>query len=92
MLRVLNTGSGPADNRRLHASFRTSGWSAVRLDADPRVRPDLVGSIVDLGRLVPDASFDAVWSSHCIEHLHGHEVLPALRECGRVLRARTASP
>jgi len=28
-----------------------------------------------------------VWSSHSLEHLHTHEVVPALREFRRVLRA-----
>ncbi len=29
---------------------------------------------------------DAVWSSHTIEHLHAHEVIPAFREMRRVLK------
>lgn len=36
--------------------------------------------------LFPDASFDAAWSSHSIEHLYAHEVVPALREIRRILR------
>jgi len=35
---------------------------------------------------VGDASVDAVWSSHSLEHLHRHQVVPALRECFRVLK------
>ncbi len=84
--RVLNTGSGPKDNQRLHAGFAPNRWSSVRLDIDPRVQPDLVGTIQDMRSIVPDASFDAIWSSHSIEHLHSHDVLPALREFRRVLR------
>jgi predicted SAM-dependent methyltransferase len=85
MKRVLNTGSGPVDNR-LHPCFRADQWQSIRLDIDPRVKPDLVGTIQDMRGIVPDACFDAVWSSHALEHLHGHEVVPALLEFRRVLR------
>ena len=69
----------------MHPAFDPSAWTEVRIDIDPRTTPDLVGSIVDMGGIVEDASFDAVWCSHCIEHLHDHEVLPALREFRRIL-------
>jgi predicted SAM-dependent methyltransferase len=81
---VINVGCGPKPSR-LHSMFH-SGWQEVRLDVDPGVEPDLVGSISDMRGLVPDASFDAVWSSHNIEHLYAHEVGPALCEFRRILR------
>ena len=83
---VLNTGSGPVENKRLHSSFSLAGWDEVRLDIDASVRPDLVGSIENLQGIVADASFDAVWSSHSLEHLYPHQVLPALREVRRILK------
>lgn len=85
--RVLNTGSGPADNQRLHAAFEPGTWEAVRLDIDVAVGPDLIGQIQDMRSIVPDDSFDAVWSSHSLEHLHSHDVLPAMREFRRILRS-----
>lgn len=84
--RVLNTGSGPFNPMKLHPAFRTGGWTEVRLDIDARVSPDLIGSVSDMHALVPDAAFDAIWSSHNVEHLHTHQVLPAFRELNRVLR------
>jgi SAM-dependent methyltransferase len=84
--RVLNAGSGPAGNKSLHAAFDQSLWTEVRIDIDPRNKPDFVGSVCDMRTVIKDASFDAVWSSHCVEHLHDHEVLPALREFRRILR------
>jgi SAM-dependent methyltransferase len=84
--RVLNTGSGPSDREKLHPAFRTSGWSEVRLDIDTRVAPDLVGSVTDMRAFAPDASFDAIWSSHNVEHLHTHEVLTTFHEFTRVLK------
>jgi SAM-dependent methyltransferase len=82
--RVLNAGAGHRSNARLHAMF--AGWSVVRLDIDRAVEPDVLGSITDLRGKIPDASFDAVWSSHNIEHLHTHEVPTALAEFKRILK------
>jgi len=82
--RILNAGSGPAAGAT-HPGFDRSIWKEVRIDIDPRNGPDVVGSISDMRAVVEDESFDAVWSSHCIEHLHDHEVLPALREFRRIL-------
>jgi predicted SAM-dependent methyltransferase len=82
--RVLNAGSG-LERGGLHPGFHPSAWKEVRIDIDPGAVPDLVGSISDMRGVVEDGSFDAVWCSHCIEHLHDHEVLPALREFGRIL-------
>ena len=65
--------------------FAGSGWRELRLDIDPSVSPDLVGSLTDLGA-VDDASIDAVFSSHNLEHLYAHEVPQALGEFRRVLR------
>ncbi len=82
---VLNVGSGPAHPAKLHPAFRSNRWREVRLDIEPKVQPDILSSIVDMRASVPDASFDAVWSSHNLEHLHAHEVPLALAEFARVL-------
>ena len=82
--RRLNAGSGPVPGP-VHPGFDRSIWKEVRIDIDPRNAPDLVGSISNMRGIVEDDSFDAVWCSHCIEHLHDHEVLPALREFRRIL-------
>ncbi|WP_294537107.1 methyltransferase domain-containing protein [uncultured Rhodoblastus sp.] len=84
--RLLNAGSGPAHFGRPPAAFATAEWTEVRLDLDPRAQPDIIGSFADMRGLVEDAQFDALYSSHAIEHLHAHEVIPALREFRRVLR------
>jgi SAM-dependent methyltransferase len=82
--RLLNAGSGPAAGS-MHPAFDPSVWTEVRIDIDPRTAPDLVGTISDMHGIVEDGSFDAIWCSHCIEHLHDHEVLQALREFRRIL-------
>ncbi|WP_244488086.1 methyltransferase domain-containing protein [Aureimonas sp. Leaf454] len=83
---VLNIGSGPARPEKLHAAFRGLPWREVRLDIDPAVLPDIVGSMTDMGSAVPDASIDAIWSSHNVEHLAAHEVPVAFAEFRRVLK------
>lgn len=59
------------------------GYEEVRLDIDPDVQPHIVASITDLGDIGP---FDALYTSHCLEHLYPHEVLGALQGFKRVLK------
>jgi predicted SAM-dependent methyltransferase len=83
--RVLNTGSGAYAPERLHAAFRNADWNEVRLDIDTLVHPDIVGSTADLEQ-IGNATFDAIWCSHNLEHLHTHEVAKALAGFRRVLK------
>jgi predicted SAM-dependent methyltransferase len=58
-------------------------FEEVRLDIDPDVQPDIVASMTDLGEIGP---FDAIYTTHTLEHLYPDEVLTALREFKRVLK------
>jgi hypothetical protein len=84
-LRVLHVGCSSYSPGRLHGIFRTPAWQEIRLDVDGAQRPDITASVVDMKQWVEDASCDAIWSSHIIEHLSRHEVAPALEEFRRVL-------
>ena len=84
--RVLNAGSGPYNARKLHPFFAREAWKEIRIDIDPQSKPDLVASITDMKAALKPLSFDAVWSSHTLEHLYAHEVLSALTEFKRVLK------
>ncbi|MDR3466593.1 MAG: methyltransferase domain-containing protein [Xanthobacteraceae bacterium] len=84
--RVLNAGCGPRSNRKHTALFDRADWSEIRLDLDPAVDPDVVGSMTDMRSQFEAESFDAIWTSHSLEHLHGHEVPPTLAEFHRILR------
>ena len=81
---VLNVGCGPRGRRHGFAGF-DPGWSELRLDIDPAVQPDVLGTMTDMSA-VATGSVDAVVSSHNIEHLYPHEVPLALAEFVRVLK------
>lgn len=81
--KVLHVGCGPL--QKLHESFCGDDWREVRLDINPAANPDIVASMTDM-RMVETGSFDALYSSHNLEHLAPHEALLALKEFYRVLR------
>ena len=80
---LVNLGSGPREAISLPAYF--SDWKQLRVDVDPSVEPDIVADLTDLSS-IPDNHADAVWASHCIEHLYEHQVMTALSEFRRVVR------
>jgi predicted SAM-dependent methyltransferase len=90
MKTFLHVGCGP---KRLDTTtqlahrpkgFEAVDWNELRLDINPQVQPDVVGSMTDMSA-VNTASVDAIFSSHNIEHLYPHEVNIALAEFKRVL-------
>ncbi len=89
--KVLHVGSGPkidpasGQPSKLHSTFQGTDWQEVRLDLNPEVLPDIVASITDMG-VVGAGTFDALYSSHNLEHLYPHEVPLALAEFRRVLK------
>jgi predicted SAM-dependent methyltransferase len=82
---VLHVGCGPPNPHKLHPVFRDGSWREVRLDINPDVQPDVIASTTDMSA-VADATAEAVWSSHNLEHLFAHEVPVALAEFRRVLK------
>jgi SAM-dependent methyltransferase len=82
---VLHVGCGVFETEKLPLMFRDAAWREIRLDIDPDVKPDMIASITDM-QVIPDATVDAVYSSHNVEHLYPHDVPLALREMNRVLR------
>jgi len=83
---ILHVGPGHRNNgARLPAVFQDSEWQEIRLDIDPTNEPDIVGSMLDMAA-VADASVDAIYSAHNIEHVYAHEVPQVLKEFLRVLK------
>jgi len=81
----LHVGCGPKRKDRTTKGFNTPDWTEIRLDIDPSVSPDVIGTMTDMSA-VASGSVDAVYSSHNIEHLYPHEVPLALAEFLRVLK------
>jgi hypothetical protein len=85
MKTFLHVGCGNLRQGATTASFAGPDWSELRLDIDPAVKPDIVGTMTDMAA-VPSESVDAIFSSHNIEHLYPHEVPLALAEFLRVMK------
>ena len=85
MKSFLHVGCGPKRKDQTTRGFNSADWQELRLDIDQSVAPDIVGTMTDMSA-VADASVDALFSSHNIEHLYPHEVPVALAEFKRVLR------
>lgn len=85
MRKLLHVGCGPQNRMHLTRGFQSDDWHEVRLDIDPAVKPDIIGTMTDMGN-VASASVDAVYSSHNLEHVFPHEVPLVLAEFHRVLR------
>lgn len=84
---LLHVGCGHATIASIRLpGFARPHWREIRLDADARVDPDVVGSMVEMSA-VDDASVDAIFSSHGVEHLYWHDVPRALAEFRRTLKA-----
>ncbi len=84
MKTFLHVGCGNKRKERTTRGFNIDAWSEIRLDINPSVSPDVIGTMTNMD-LVPNGGVNAVFSSHNIEHLYPHEVPLALAEFLRVL-------
>jgi SAM-dependent methyltransferase len=85
MKKVLHVGCGHPNPEKLPGAFRDGSWQEVRLDIDAEAKPDIVSSMLSMP-MIEDGSYDALYSSHNLEHLFPHEVPIAIREFVRVLK------
>lgn len=82
--KVLHVGCGPQTLASFPELASAGQWAELRLDIDPSVHPDLIGTMTDMS-VVESGAVKVVYSSHNIEHLQDHEVPLALAEFFRVL-------
>lgn len=85
MKKFLHVGCGKNRKHQTTPHFALPPWREIRVDIDPSVEPDVVGTMTDMADVVSESA-DAVFSSHNIEHLYPHEVPLALAEFLRVLK------
>lgn len=83
-MRLLHVGCGPRNGPGAPLPEMFAGFDELRMDIDPAVEPDVVGSITEID--LPDASVDGVYAAHILEHVEQWDVHQALREVWRVLR------
>ena len=83
MKKLLHLGCGQKTKKDIIKYFHNN-WSETRVDIDSKVSPDILGSITNLSK-IKNHSYDAIFTSHTIEHLFAHEVDIALKEFYRVL-------
>lgn len=81
----LHVGCGRQNKWKTTPGFANDAWDEIRFDIDVGVEPDVLGTITDMSA-VPDASVDALFSAHNVEHLYPHEVPVAFAEFHRVLK------
>lgn len=85
MKTFLHVGCGNNRKDQTTASFAGPDWLELRLDIDPGVNPDIVGTMTNMTAMTGE-SVDAIFSAHNIEHLYPHEAPLALAEFLRVMR------
>jgi len=81
--RVLEVGVGTG----LVASYlRASGIDVTTFDINEALEPDVVGSVLDLGSLVPAGAFDLVLCARVLHHLPYEQLPEALANLAAVTR------
>ena len=83
--KVLHVGCGYPNPNKLHRAFRGDDWQEIRLDIDASAQPDVIADMRDLSQIEAN-SIDALWSSHNVEHLYPHDVIPTLAGFRRILK------
>lgn len=81
---LLHVGCGPRNGPGAQVPEIFAGYEEWRMDIDPAVDPDVIGSITEID--LPDNAVDGVYASHILEHVEQWDVHQALCEVRRVLR------
>ena len=84
MKQLLHVGPGYSTKKDIIKFFNNKDWHETRVDINKDVNPDILGGMQDLSN-VQNNYYDAVYSSHSIEHVYQYEVNGVLKEFYKVL-------
>jgi SAM-dependent methyltransferase len=76
---ILNIGGGPT--RQLPSHY--AGWDQHLLDIDPNANPDILCDALDLSVL---DTYDAVYTSHTLEHFYKHDLPKVMKNIYNCLK------
>ena len=83
MKNLLHVGCG-YKTKKDTLKYYDDQWIETRVDINPDVNPDILGTMKDLSKVKSDF-YDSVFSAHSIEHVYIHEVNSVLEAFCRVL-------
>ena len=84
MKQLLHVGPGYSTKKDIIKFFNNNDWQETRVDINRDVNPDILGCMQDLSN-VQNNYYDAIYSSHSIEHVYQYEVNGVLKEFYKVL-------
>lgn len=85
MKKFLHVGCGQSQQQHTTKGFADKSWREVRFDIDESASPDIIGDVLNLD-MIDSNSYDAIFSSHNIEHVYAYQVPLMLKEFLRVLK------
>ena len=85
MKQLLHVGPGYSTKKDIIKFFNNNDWHETRVDINRDVNPDILGGMQDLSN-VQNNYYDAIYSSHSIEHVYQYEVNGVLKEFYKVLK------
>lgn len=65
--KILHVGCGHKRIAQTTKGFNDGSWPEIRLDIDPKVKPDIIGTMLDMSK-VQTCTVQGIFSSHNIEH------------------------
>jgi len=82
---VLNIGSGLSSIEHAQHADGLKHLHEYKLDLDRKTNPDIIADITDLSS-IDNESVNAVYASHCIEHLDYHQVGSTIKDLLRITK------
>lgn len=83
--KFLHIEAGEPKPENIHKLFRTKEWTEVRVDSDTSLKPQIIGTLMDLSN-VPDNYADGVWFAQKLQYYLPKDALHIMKEVARVLK------